>query len=92
MKETLRQLCSPILKPLESGDVGPNYKASHRTILNVVGALFLTLSTVSAAALVFTGQLGALVPVLVFLGIGGLSLIVGTLGTDAAVSRMWGNR
>lgn len=92
MKETLRQLCSPILKPLESGEVGPNYKASHRTILNVVGLLFLTLSSISAGALVYTGQLGALVPVLVFLGIGGLSLIVGTLGTDAAVSRMWGNR
>ncbi len=92
MKETLRQLCSPILKPLEAGEVGPNYKASHRTILNVVGVLFLTLSTISTGALFYTGQLGALVPVLVFLGIGGLSLIVGILGSDAAVSRMWGNR
>lgn len=92
MKQTLRKLFSPILKPLESGQVGPNYKTSHRSILMVVGVLFLTLSIISAGALVYTGQLGALIPVLVFLAIGGLSLVVGALGTDAAVSRMWGNR
>lgn len=92
MKQTLRKLFSPILKPLESGPVGSNYKPSHRSILIVVGALFLILSTISTGALVYTGQLGALIPIVVFLGIGGLSLVVGALGTDAAVSRMWGNR
>ena len=92
MKQRLRQLFSFILKPLESGQVGPSYKDSHRTVLNVVGVLFLALATVSATALVYTGKLGALIPVLVFFGIGGVSLIVGTLGSDAAVSKMWGNR
>jgi hypothetical protein len=58
----------------------------------VVGVLFLVLATVSATALVYTGKAGALIPVLVFFGIGGVSLIVGTLGSDAAVSKMWGNR
>lgn len=83
---------SPILRPMESGEVGSNYKGSHRTVLNAVGVLFLVLSGISLAALIYTGELGAFVPVLVFLGIGGLSLIVGTLGSDAAVSKMWGNR
>ncbi|PPI84953.1 hypothetical protein KEHDKFFH_07015 [Marinobacter maroccanus] len=92
MKQRLRQLFSPLLKPLESGRVGPSYKDSHRTVLNVVGVLFLFLANVSAVALVFTGKAGALIPVLVFLGIGGVCVIVGTLGSDVAVSKMWGNR
>ena len=92
MKQPLRRLFLPILRPLESGEVGPNYRASHRSILKVVGALFLFLSIISLAALIYTGQLGALVPVVVFLGIGGISLIVGFLGSDVAVSKMWGNR
>ena len=77
---------------MESGEVGPNYKASHRAVLNAVGVLFLVLSIISLVALIYTGELGAFVPVLVFLGIGGLCVIVGTLGSDAAVSKMWGNR
>ena len=92
MKQQLRRLFSPILTPLESGQVGPNYKPSHRTVLNVVGALFLVLASVSAAGLVYTGNLGALVPVLVVLGVGSVAVIVGTLGSDAAVSKMWGHR
>ncbi|MCM0613639.1 hypothetical protein KFJ24_14235 [Marinobacter sediminum] len=92
MKQFLRKLAGPILKPLETGEVGANYKESHRAILNVVGVLFLILSGFSVFILNYTGELGALIPVLAFLGIGGLSLIVGTLGSDVAVSKMWGNR
>ncbi|WP_227498030.1 hypothetical protein [Marinobacter santoriniensis] len=88
----LRKLFAPILRPLESGEIGPSYKPSHRTILKAVGALFLVLSMLSLAALIYTGQSGALIPVVVFLGIGGVSLIVGTLGSDVAVSKIWGNR
>ncbi|WP_417568265.1 hypothetical protein [Marinobacter sp.] len=92
MKERLRQLFAPILKPLETGEVGNNYKPSHRTILNAVGLLFLILASVSVIALFYTGEPGALIPVIVFLGIGGLCLLVGVLGSDVAVSKMWGNR
>lgn len=92
MKKRLRQLFAPLLRPLESGNVGPNFKTSHRTILNVVGVLFLFLGTVSTVALAYTGKVGALIPMFVFLGVGGISVIVGTLGSDAAVSKMWGNR
>lgn len=92
MKQRLRQLFSFILKPLESGKVGPSYKDSHRTVLNVVGVLFLVLATVSIGALVYTGKVGALIPALVFLGVGGTCLVVGALGSDVAVSKMWGNR
>ena len=84
MKHRLRQLFSFILKPLESGKVGPSYKDSHRTVLKLVGVLFLVLATVSIGALVYTA--------LVFLGVGGTCLVVGALGSDVAVSKMWGNR
>jgi|TARA_Y100001001_G_scaffold125704_1_gene124198 hypothetical protein len=92
MKQRLRQLFSFILKPLESGQVGPSYKDSHRTVLKLVGVLFLVLATVSIGALVYTGKIGALIPALVFLGVGGTCLVVGALGSDVAVSKMWGNR
>ncbi|QSP95396.1 hypothetical protein LPB19_02950 [Marinobacter salinisoli] len=92
MKKALRALFSPLLKPLEAGEVGPNYKASHRTILIAVGTLFFILGTISLVAMVYTGQLGAFVPVLAFLGLGGICLVVGAVGSDAAVSKLWGNR
>lgn len=92
MKQALRKLFSPILNPLEAGEPSPHYRASHRTVLNVVGLLFLVLASVSLGALVYTGEPGALIPILVFSAIGGLSLVVGMLGTDAAVSRLWGKR
>ena len=92
MKHRLRQLFSFILKPLESGQVGPSYKDSHRTVLKLVGVLFLVLATVSIGALVYTGKIGALIPALVFLGVGATCLVVGALGSDVAVSKMWGNR
>ncbi|AOY89610.1 hypothetical protein BKP64_16320 [Marinobacter salinus] len=92
MKQLLRKLFGPILKPLEAGEVGANYKPSHRAILNAVGVLCLILASVSFFLLIFTGELGALIPVFAFFSIGGVSLIVGTLGSDVAVSKMWGNR
>jgi len=93
MKQSLRKLFWPLLRPFEEGDSpGSGYKASHRTILKVVGALFLMLAALSGAGLAYTGQWGALIPALVFLGAGGLCLIVGALGSDAAVARIWRNR
>ena len=68
MKQALRKLFSPILNPLEAGEPSPHYRASHRTVLNVVGLLFLVLASVSLGALVYTGEPGALIPILVVFG------------------------
>ncbi len=46
MKEFLRKVFSPILDTFESGDDDYAYRPSHRTILIVVGVLFLVLSAV----------------------------------------------
>lgn len=91
MKETLRTIFWPILKPFEGGEPGPQYRASHRTILKTVGVLFTLLACVSGAAVAYTANWAALFPVVVFFAIGMVCLIVGALGSDGAVSRIWRN-
>lgn len=91
MKKLLRTIFSPILNMFESGDESYNYKPSHRTILIIVGILFSGL-----AGLVY-GQvrgLGStyLLPVVVFGGVAFVSLIIGLLGTDRAVAKVWNSR
>ncbi len=90
MKESLRNLFWPILRQFETGDPVKRYKPSHRTILVVVGALFLVLSTAAGLASAYSEHWGALIPVVVFFAVGLVTLVVGTLGSNDAVSRMWG--
>lgn len=92
MKSILQKIFWPILKVFETTEEPTNYKPSHRVILNVVGALFVLLSLGSAAAALNSDQLGALVPVVVFFCIGFFSLLVGALGSDSAVAKIWGNK
>ncbi|WP_207061393.1 hypothetical protein [Motiliproteus sp. SC1-56] len=92
MKPQLRKLFWPILSLFETDAPPTHYRPSHRTILNVVGTLFMLLSLGSASAVIYTGQLEAILPVIVFFCIGSVALIVGALGSDGAVSRIWGKR
>ncbi len=82
----------PILKHFESADAAVNYKKSHRIALNVLGALFVLLSLGSLYAVIQSAQLGGLIPVIVFFGVGVVALVVGGLGSERAVSRIWGSR
>ncbi len=91
MKKILRKLCSPLLNIFESGSGDFAYKRSHRTILLVMGCLFSGL----AVLVLFLSQgedLGYLLPVFVFGGIGLVSLLVGCLGNDRAVAKIWNAR
>lgn len=92
MKAMMRKIFSPILGYFESGEDEYSYKKSHRTILVVVGCLFLVLCGISAAAAVVTSQLGAIVPLLVFFSAGLVCLVVGAFGADRAVAKIWGNK
>lgn len=92
MKEGLRVLFAPVLRVFESGDGPYSYKPSHRTILLAVGALFLLLASVSLLAAVTAAQLMAFFPFLIFLAGGLLCLVIGALGSDRAVAKIWGNR
>ena len=92
MKRILRKLFWPILRHFEKEGPAGKYKKSHRIILHIVGGLFLFLSLGSSYAVISTGILEALVPVVVFFCVGAVALIVGILGSENAVSRIWGNK
>ncbi|MFG1498202.1 hypothetical protein ABMA57_16330 [Saccharospirillum sp. HFRX-1] len=92
MKDKLRQLCNPILKIFETDEPAVNYNPSHRTILLGVSILFFVLTIVAAWFAYYVGSLGALIPIIVFLGVSLTLLIVATLGSDNAVAKIWGNR
>lgn len=91
MKQQLRKLFSPLLTGLEAGSDDYAYKPSHRKILITMSILF---SGLALLVLVFNrgGDVGYLFPVVVFGLIGFVGLVVGFLGTDRAVAKIWGNR
>ncbi len=90
MKHALRQLCQPVLAYFEKGEPAASYRPSHRKILLAVAALFMVLFCVSLYLALSAGQLGALIPVVAFFTVSSISLIVGALGNDTAVARIWG--
>lgn len=90
MKTIARHIFSPILKPFEKGTETFNYKPLNRIILNVVGVLFFLL-TASIFYLVPSTQSGKFIPIIIF-GLASLiCLVVGTLGQDRAVAKIWGS-
>lgn len=92
MKSYLRQLFAPILDIFESGEAEYAYKPSHRTILLAVGALFLLLSLASLVMAISSAQWAAGLPFVIFFCVGTVCAVVGALGTDRAVAKLWGNR
>ena len=92
MRNILTRLCWPILKFFEVGEKPSNYKKSHRVALNILGGLFVLLSLASAAAAYFVGGAAALLPVIIFFCVGFVACVVGTLGSDVAVSKIWGTK
>lgn len=91
MKRLLRTLFSPILNIFESGDAPYSYKPSHRTILVVIGVLFSGLATL-LLWLVQGMEPTYLLPVFVFGGVGFLSLLIGLMGNERAVAKIWNSR
>jgi hypothetical protein len=64
----------------------------HRKILIVVGVLFNAIWMFTAY--LYAGKSGYdfLLPVAVFFSVGLVCLVVGLLGNDRAVAKIWGNR
>ncbi|MGH1441366.1 MAG: hypothetical protein ACRBBR_14720 [Cellvibrionaceae bacterium] len=92
MKKLLQTLFSPILNLFESGEEPYAYKPSHRTILVAVGSLFTLLTIGVVAVGVNSEGFGFLLPACVFGGAALVSLVVGALGSDRAVAKLWGSR
>ncbi|MEN8169810.1 MAG: hypothetical protein ABFS08_06270 [Pseudomonadota bacterium] len=88
MIKIFRTLFSPILNIFESGDEPFNYRPSYRTILVVIAILFSALSGL-VLWLVLGMELTYLLPVFVFGGVGFLGLLIGLIGTDRAVAKIW---
>lgn len=89
MKETIRKLCSPMLVLFDSSEGEYDYKPSHRTILIVLGLLCFLIASISLVVTVMTGELAGIIPIALFGITGVVCEIVGWLGSDRAVARIW---
>ncbi len=87
---SLRKIFWFVLRYFEQGDKPYAYKPMHRKILIVVGVLFGFLCGVSLYLSPQSAGPTALIPVLVFSTVAAVCLIVGLLGSDRAVARIWG--
>ena len=92
MKKTLRTLFQPILTIFESGTEEYKVDKTHRKILLAVGALFLILSIISGVLSINAAQLGGLIPFIAFFLLGFVCEVVGFLGDDRAVAKIWGSK
>jgi drug/metabolite transporter (DMT)-like permease len=92
MKNTLRKLFSPILNIFEAGDEPYLAKPLNRKILIAMGLLFTALVSVVIYFSIQQGELGYAIPAVVFSTISLVTLVVGFLGNDRAVAKIWGNR
>ena len=92
MKSILRKIFSPILNIFEGGDEPYTAKSLNRKILIVIGVLFSFLVSVVIYLSYDKGEMGYLIPVIVFSGVALVALVVGFLGNDRAVAKIWGNR
>ena len=92
MKNLLRRLCQPILAPLEKGNEPYSYKPLNRKVLIFISILFFTLAILVAYVSYGKGEPGYLLPVVVFSLIAVVGLVVGLLGSDRAVAKIWGSR
>ena len=93
MKQFFRSVFASILVIFEKGEGPYNYKPLNRTILNVMGVLFSGLAIAVAFMVPADGNtFSYMLPVVVFLGLGITCLVVGILGNERAVCKIWGNR
>ena len=93
MKNGLRKLFAPLLNIFENGQGDYVYKPMSRIILIVLALLFggLTVGLIVISQQIVLGW-GVLIPVSVFSAVSLFCLIIGGLGTDRAVARVWGSR
>ena len=92
MKTQLRKVFWFVLRFFEKGNEPYAYKPLNRIILLVIGFLFMALSLIVFLFTSDTDGYGYLIPLVVFFSVGSVSLIVGLLGSERAVSNIWGNR
>jgi hypothetical protein len=90
LTSSLRRTFWFVLRYFEQGEGNYRFKPMYRWILIVVGLLFGVLCGVSLFLSTGTEGLGFLIPVVIFSTVAAVCLIVGLLGSDRAVARIWG--
>ena len=90
MQDNLRNAFEFILRHFKKGNGPYDYKPMHRKILLVVGALFAVLAVGTIYISASSAGYGVAIPVLIFCTVSGVCLVVGLLGYDRAVARIWG--
>lgn len=92
MKSQLRAIFSPLLNVFERGDEPYNYKPLNRTILLATSTLFTLLTGVIIWLALRQSELSYLLPAVIFGSVALTGVLVGTLGNDRAVAKIWGNK
>ena len=92
MKAFFRRLFGFILRFFEAGDEPYSYKPLNRKVLIAVGVLFNVIWIITTVLHIGKGSYDFLFPVGIFFTAGLVCLVVGLLGTDRAVAKIWGNR
>lgn len=92
MKKYLRKVFQPLLNIFETNNAEYRYKPSHRKILLLVAGLFIVLSIVSATASIVSSQIAGLIPCFIFFMLGLVCAVIGLLGDDLAVAKIWGHK
>ena len=95
MKNTfLRSIFSFLLTPLEKGNEEFHKNPLGRKILIVIGILFssLGIGIIFIYLKLSLKDIAYLIPSLVFLTVGILCLVIGCLGNDRAVAKIWGHK
>ena len=92
MKSFLRTLFSPLLNIFENSSEEYSYKPLNRKILLVISFLFGCLASVVLYLIPENAELAYYLPVIIFGSISSVGFIVGFVGNDRAVSKIWGNR
>ena len=90
MRQFFRKVFAFVLNPFEKGDEPYVYKSMNRKILIAVGVLFNLLTLAIALVGFAKSDLNYLIPLVVFFSVGFVCLVVGILGTERAVSSIWG--
>lgn len=92
MKNQLRAICKPLLNIFENGDGDYVYKPMSRKILIAMGLLFGFIAALVISYIIRNAAYGYALPGIVFSGVALVCLIVGTLGNERAVAKIWGNK
>jgi hypothetical protein len=92
MKRLLRMLFSPILNIFEKGSDAYQYKSLNRKILIFMGFMFAGLASLGGLFVPDDVGMGFLIPVIVFGSLSLVTLVVGFLGNERAVAKIWGDR